>query len=389
MRLFLGLFTIFLFQSLEASIFIFNKNNETKVERGSQEKRLSLLEEQVNEYLEESKKSPSSSQNLYPWTVSGAIFLWQVKSGSSDWILKLSNETLPYKGKISQPKFRWDIGGRIGLSRDYEALRAELLAEATFFSTKGDNQASTLTFFPSTADSGSEIPSVNSNAKTSYEINLKNFVLSVNKRFFPSDHTFFDAKAGLFGAIIHQKSKTVGDNLVSAQSAFIPTTGTFSTRLKEKNNTSGLGPWAGMSANFMLCRGIGFFSEVNGSLFWNLFKVAQNQKFKAEADGFSPSSTYLNLKDSFHQLTPYSQIKIGLKYQKRLKDLTPIVFKVLEASLCYEVNYFWNINQFLNEVNTSTEGLPSSASLPIRMNVVNISDDLNFYGVTFNLSLGF
>lgn len=389
MRFFLGLFIIFLFQSLEASIFIFNKNNQTKVERGSQEKRLSLLEEQLNEYLEESKPPLSSSQNLCPWTVSGAIFLWQVKSGSSDWILKLSNQTLPYTGKISQPKFRWDIGGRIGLSRDFEALRAELLAEATFFSTKGKNKASVVTFFPSTADGGSEISTVNSNAKTSYEINLTTFVSSLSKRLFPSNHTFFDAKAGIFGAIIHQKRKTVGDNLVSAQSLLIPPTGTLSSHSRGKNNTSGIGPWAGMSANFMLCRGIGFFCDVSGSLFWNLFKVAHNQTFETEAGGFTPSSIYLNLKDSFHQLTPYSQIKIGLKYQKRLKDLTPIVFKVLEASLCYEVNYFWNINQFLNEVNRSSEGLPSSASLPIRMNVVNISDDLNFYGVTFNLSFGF
>jgi hypothetical protein len=389
MRFFLGLFTIFLFQSLEASIFIFNKNNQTKVERGSQEKRLSLLEEQLNEYLEESKKSPSASQNLCPWTVSGAIFLWQVKSGSSDWILKLSNQTLPYTGKISQPKFRWDIGGRIGLSRDFEALRAELLAEATFFSTKGKNKASVVTFFPSTADGGSEISTVNSNAKTSYEINLTSFVSSLNKRLFPSHHTFFDAKAGIFGAIIHQKRKTAGDNLVSAQSLLIPPTATLSSHLREKNNTSGIGPWAGMSANFMLCRGIGFFCDVNGSLFWNLFKVAHNQTFETEAGGFTPSSIYLNLKDSFHQLTPYSQVKIGLKYQKRLKDLTPIVFKVLEASLCYEVNYFWNINQFLKEVNRSSEGLSSTASLPIRMNVVNISDDLNFYGLTFNLSFGF
>lgn len=389
MRFFLGLFSFFLFHSLEASIFIFNKNNQTKAERGSEEKRLSFLQENLNQYLEESKKLNPHAQNLCPWTATGAIFLWKVKSGSSDWILKPSNQTLPYKGKISETKFRWDIGGRVGLSRDIEALKAELDAQATFFSTKGKNKASTISFFPSTADSGSEIPSVNSNAKTSYEINLKNFVLSLNKRFFPSDHTFFDAKAGLFGAVINQKSKTVGDNLVSAQSAFIPTSGTFSTSLKEKNNTSGLGPWAGMSANFMVCRGIGFFSEINGSLFWNLFKVAQNQRFETEVAGFEPFSSYLSLKDSFHQLTPYSQFKIGLKYQKTLKDLTPIVFKLLEASLSYEVNYFWKINQFLNEVSTTNQGLTSSASLPIRMNVVNISDDLNFYGVTFNLSLGF
>ena len=142
----------------------------------------------------------------------------------------------------------------------------------------------------------------------------------------------------------------------------------------------GIGPRAGMNSKWYLGSGISIFGNIAGGLLFGFFDVDHHESDAYDSSNDSnplaigdPAKQYVDLEADRHALIPTVQLFAGLRYDTYVNQNK----QHIGVGLGYEINYWWRIDQSLKFNDTATT------------NYNRKSEDLAFYGITFNVRLDF
>ncbi len=305
------------------------------------------------------------------WGIDIEPLLWHVKSGGVDRVLVLDQGYYPISGSMKNLGFGWDWGVRVGVTK-YCASDWAVDLLYTYFgssdSTKVALDFQTPDFIGVSGDS-----SVSYSGKVSY--NALDFVLG--KAIFMSSSVSLKPHIGL-------KNIWVGQRYILKDLNFVDLTtlsGDVNMRVTDKDRVWGIGPEAGWDLGLYCTKTFSLIATFEGALLQSYFKVSEEEVLDVIPVGAEATQSVTNLNGNMHQFIPYGRMLLGANWGRVFNQGK----QRIDLSLNYEVNYFWKINQMLNQA-TSTISTDGTST---RVLINRWSEDLAFYGVTFKVNFGF
>lgn len=358
----------------------------------SRENRISELEKQM---LEIGSYHPggvfgarfaSASPLVSDWQVGAEALLWQAKVGGTEYAYSVANitssgATLPLNGTISEISFDWDWGFKFEVGKQNIYEECDLILSYTRFLTSArDGYRKDL---PSgfLGLTGFLNPAVT--AKSHYQLRYQNLDLEFGKAYFVSKQLLFRTHVGLKSSWINQKQSSLYEF-----DANFGDTVSFVSNLKDTCDFFGIGPRIGFLSRWYLCKEISLVSRLAGSLLYGYYKVEDSYNTKESKtinNKIETSFGKVNLKGSSHHFSPFSEILIGLSWNRAyIQDKL-----ILTVTLSYETLYFARQKETL-----SGEGALRKGDTPTLLNSSQIRfakhiEDIGFRGISLSIEVDF
>lgn len=321
------------------------------------------------------------------WMINFDILLWHAKSGGTDWVLVTDSAVYPFTGYMKDCGYDWDWGFRVGIGKTFCHDGWDLDLEYTRFHTADSSKVSAdFTTPPGTdAAEGNAGPSGSSNGSFTSHINYDNIDLILGKAYFTSSRLALHPYLGIKTSWINQKERLYTTNYINALETFLPSSGNVDTNLTSTCNFWGIGPKVGSNLSWYFSRKFKFLGLIEGALLQGYFKTSQNQWIGVTPTNSAQTTTTIDLDANTRRYIPTARMMLGLGYGTCVRNKKDY----FEISLNYEVNYFWRVNQFINESDSDPANISISDKEPVRFNISRLSEDLSFYGVTLELKYMF
>jgi hypothetical protein len=338
--------------------------------------RLNQLEQEMNQVLSENSVGTigavfSRRDNIAlgsGWAVDIEPLLWHVKSGGADWALSLDQGYYPISGSMKTLGFGWDWGVRVGVTK-YCASDWAVDLLYTYFRSADTSKAAVN--FQASGVLGDS--SATYSGKLSY--NALDFTLG--KAIFVSSRVALKPHIGLKNTWINQRYTLKDLNFIDLGTL----SGNVNMQVTDKDRVWGIGPEAGWDLGLYCTKSLSFVAVFEGALLQGYFNVSENEVLDSLPVGAAATQSVTNLKGNMHQFIPYGRMLLGGNWGRVLNEGK----QRIDLSLNYEINYFWKINQTLNQA-TSVESVDGASR---RVLINRFAEDLAFYGVTFKVNLGF
>lgn len=309
------------------------------------------------------------------------------KAGGVDWSILYDQAIYPSQGKMNTLGFGWDWGLRVGVGTYFKHDGWNVGLLYTYFNTSDSSKIAVSFQTPAGTGGSGSLQSPFGTAQGSFSAKfLYNALdLSLGRRYFISKDVEVHPHMGLKSIWLDQKYKLYTSSFINANNTSLAVTGTINTALKDRDAVWGIGPHIGMDGFWNLGCGFQFVSAVEGALLQSYFKVTQKETLYIAPVGSASVDTAVELKGPMHQFVPYARLQLGLGWNGSINEDKQQV----RVNLTYETNYFWRIDQTLNNL-TSGPATPSFSSTDsIRVLFVRDSEDICFYGVTLKFAIDF
>jgi hypothetical protein len=357
--------------------------------QGDVESRLSQLEKEMSEVGVKNAMGTFGAQYADSkavgngWKAEIDVLLWHAKAGGVDWAIVFDNGSFPLDGRMRTLGFGWDWGVRVGASKKYDKDGWEGNALYTYFSTHDSNSVSKP--FATVDDLTGGTASGSTSAKYNGEIHYNAVDLNLGRQTFVSKQLCFYPSAGLKAVWIDQTYRLSTVNKIDASTTSIPVSGGLNTNLRDKCDVFGIGPAVGIDSSWHLCNNLRILGNASYALLQGYYKVTQYERIVLTPSGSVTTDTSLNQNGDMHRLFPHARLLLGLGWEKCFNEGR----QLLDLSLSYETNYFWRVNQTINDVDTTPNALTFLDEQAVRINMQRTSEDLCFYGVTLKATLRF
>lgn len=300
----------------------------------------------------------------------GELLYWKPLEGGTDYALPrnpIPSPSTPIPGKTSPQSisFEWEPGFRIGGGYHIPHDQWEVSATVSYVASSVTDRSSG-TLFPSQAlQSGLQAGFLSTqfatSAKASWKLNY--WVLDVRMGREQSFKTSFLwlPYFGLRSGFIHQQFHTRYQGVVDGSAT--PQTQSVST----KNNFNGVGPQAGLRAEWVLGKGFRLFGDLSNALLYGWFNVNQDQIGSGNIE-------VMQFSDHFQRFSPTIDLMIGVSWRT---DFLKGKCRYLEYHAAYQTQYWWRQNQMPRFIDSASPYY------------VLESEDLGIGGLTLGASLDF
>ncbi|MCB1110061.1 MAG: hypothetical protein KDK64_03705 [Chlamydiia bacterium] len=315
------------------------------------------------------------------WFLTADILYWHAKAGGTEYAITLNSSDFPQKGNVKDCDFSWDFGFRFGIGHFLGNQDWDLYLNYTHYDTSDTESTHELVDSPNPG--GGNFRGI-SHAKFNAVIDHNALDLTLGKHYFISQKLSFHPFIGVKSAWLDQKYKYQGNDDINALQTAFAIAGRVHNKVVSKCDWWGIGPKFGMDSEWFLGDGFRLFANLSGALFYSYCDVSFNQKVFFTPVGSPQTSARARLHGDKHQFTPQVAFCGGLSWgtDLHLKNAN----QYIELGLGYEVQYFWRANQTLDISDTS----PALTGVgPIRLDYGRTSEDIMFYGITFNIRFDF
>lgn len=339
-------------------------------------------------------------------------FIWQAEQSGLDYAMKWNNSTPASNnsgsGRFKHPHFEWDWGFKLGAGFNtchdgwdvflqwtrFHPDRSHASTGVTpFFTTTLGTAFPAAVVYPlllpaSTAMGSATGPITStfgpgSGASMSWKFRLDLLDLELGREFFVSKWLTLRPHAGLRSAWLHQRSTVHYYNLTNGDGDTEPLVQIADMKVGLKNNFWGMGPRAGLDAQWGMGCGWSLYSDFAASLLLGHFSIYESQE-PAIAFGGSPvvgsSETF---EEKYRAMRAAFDLEIGIRYQQ----LFCCDQYGLMVQLGWEQHLFVNQNQ-LTRLATVPTTAPSTANSYSFTPVTN-QGDLGTQGVTLTVEFDF
>ena len=358
----------------------------------NREKRISELEKQM---LEVGSYHPggvfgsrfaSASPINSDWQIAVDALLWQAKVGGTEYAYSIATITdsgaaLPLNGSISEISFDWDWGFRFEVGKQNVYEECDLIFAYThYFTSARDGYRKDL---PSgfLGLTGFLDPALM--AKSHYRLHYQNIDLELGRAYFVSKQLLFRTHVGLKSSWIDQKQNSHYDFNVKFGDTL-----SFTSHLKDTCKFWGMGPRIGVHSRWYLCKEVSLINKLAGALLYGYYKVEDvynTDESKTINNEIERSFGNVNLKGSSHHFSPFTEMLIGISWNRAfIQDKL-----MLTINLSYETLYFARQKETL-----SGEGAIRKGNVPTLLNSSRIRfakkiEDVGFRGVSLSIEVDF
>jgi len=244
------------------------------------------------------------------------------------------------RGTFHSPRFDWKSGARIGVGYNIGHDQWDTSLTWTWFEDDASNHGVSSAKGTIEGVISSPLFSVTSHKASSHlGLALNVLDLELGKEFYTSNWFTLRPFAGIRNAWVNQHWRTKFDDVISTN--FIGQIEEFKVRLKQK--FWGIGPRAGLNAEFGLIRELSIFSNTSLSLLYGFFKntrtensvTLQNVKTRNEAS-----------KKSAHSEQAIADLQLGLRWDHLInRERYHIRLQAgWEHHIFFDHNHFYNFS---------------------------------------------
>ncbi len=337
-----------------------------------------LLGEEVSFLMEDSISTTYLAQNenitkntppqngLYieqnsPYAVLDILY-WHARTSGTYYCYKtaMPYNVDPRQGEMYDLKFGWSLGFRIGAGYDFEHDNwgLSLLYSQFVTSTSKSVSASSISpVIPSQSVYLIDEPVMN--AKSTGKIDRQAIDFIFSKEAFLSPYFVIKPYVGLETCWLDfsQKVTYSGGTFLGANSVYVTNISDF----------WGIGPELGIGSNWYIGNGFYVEGDLAASFVYGLFDVTYKDKI-------SPSdTTFVNLKQQFHQFSPIMQFSLGLGWGTYVNQCKQFI----DVSLAYEGEYWFRQNQTIQVFSSTLSRYQ------------NVSEDISMHGATLSVKVHF
>ncbi|MBS0603539.1 MAG: hypothetical protein JSS60_00715 [Verrucomicrobia bacterium] len=294
----------------------------------------------------------------------GSVLYWQAEEGGLSYAIESSSaQNLSKDADNKKLPFDWDFGFNIGLGYRIPHDTWDLLLQFTNLQTHTDAREK--------AEKGRvllpvwETPSLppltfahEATAHWRLHLGLIDFLLG--KPFHPTQTLTLTPQIGVRWGSVRQKF-----NIEYRGGSFLPEEELL---IRMKNKFWGLGPYAGMSADYRLAKGFSLFAKTALSLLYGEFYLHQ------DADNEGTKEKLLGVHDIYRASSAIFEAAAGLRWQKNFSG----TLKKLTLELAWDQLLLFSQNQLLRFMDNAQ---------PVR--IASNQDDLSIAGVHFNVGFEF
>lgn len=276
-------------------------------------------------------------------------------------------------GTICKPDFDWYLGARAGIEYILNHDQWILNLNTVILSSKGkDRQQRDIvnqTTFGEAFDNTGLIPSwnhpdsygghlqniryANSNVKWDQDFYAINLMLE--KGFCISNKIKIKPSIGLGNLLIFDDYKVHYDNGKIFPIAVDTTVSPISSLSKNKQDTFGVGPRAGIDTRWYIFKNTNFFAKAYGSLLYTYIYSSRHDINNFIIDSVD-STDNLKMQHDFSSIKPNMELALGISYEHcityKCKSPTFIRF-----SFGYGNQYFWKKNKYIQFADDVNDGL--------------------------------
>lgn len=359
-----------------------------------EEKRLVQLETEMREISIQNASgevgalfAPYLDPAKYGWSFDIEPLLWHAKVGSFDWAILYDQSVYPADGDMYTLGFGWDGGVRVGMTKTFKDDALDVGLFYNYFSTH-DSSTINIAFQTPAGTGGSA--SLQSPFGTSYGTFAAKLVynaldLAFGRSYFVSKDLMMHPHLGLKSIWLSQKYTLLTHNFIDATNSILAVAGTVATALQANNVVWGMGPHIGVDSSWDVRYGLKFISSAEVALLQSYVNVTQAETIDVTPLDDVAVHTTINLRAPIHQLTPYGRLMFGIGWGGMLPDKK----RHLDVSFAYEANYFWRINQALNDQTADPSVVGFTPTESTRILFFQSGEDVCFYGFTGRIKLDF
>ncbi|MEI8301574.1 MAG: Lpg1974 family pore-forming outer membrane protein, partial [Chlamydiota bacterium] len=216
-----------------------------------------------------------------------------------------------------------------------------------------------------------------SSASYSGKVSYNALDLILGKAMFMSSRVSIRPYIGLKNAWISQRYILNDLNFIDLTTL----SGDVNMRVVDKDKVWGIGPEAGWDLGLYCTKSLSLLAIFEGALLQGYFNVTEGEVLDIIPVGSTATQSVTNLRGNKHQFIPYGRMLLGVNWGRVFNGGN----QRIDVSLNYEINYFWRINQMLNQATS----IGSADGVSTRVLVKRWTEDLAFYGVTFKVNFGF
>ena len=307
-------------------------------------------------YAEELRKVGFfTNASLLYWQAEEEGLAYAVESGSTD--------HLAPHASVKNPKFEWDFGFKLGLGYRTSHDRWEWLLHFTSFQTHSDTEQSAHdgnVFFPVWIKPATAEMFFADQVKAHWRLHLGLLDVQLSKPFFTSDSLTLTPQMGVRNGWIRQKFNIEyrGGNFPVNEEELI----------RMKNKYWGIGPSAGLSAEWSMFWNLSLFAKGSLSLLFGEFYLHQDE------DTLGTKEKRLGIHSIFQASAPIVDCTAGLSWQHLFSGR----FNRLTCTLAWDQLLFFSQNQLMRFTDSSSPGL-----------FIANQGDLSIAGVEFNARFDF
>ena len=296
--------------------------------------------------------------------VTGEVLFWKAQEDDLQYAVKSDSSSTIRHGRVKNPEFEWDWGFRAGFGYNTPHDHWDLYTNYTHFYTKAhahDSGGDGVLFPSQHAAFGSPSGSFVTEAEATWRLHLQLADLELGRGFGVSKWLSLRPFIGVRGAWIYQQYhiEYTGGSAVPVGETDI---------VSMRNNCWGVGLRFGLDTTWGLGRGLSVFGDGAFSILSGHFNVQQREHLE------NSGSNILNV--SSHPDTAISilELSLGLQYDRLfMKNKYH-----LGIQLGYEFNYFFDQNQFIRFISSSSPGLFSQNNGDLSLQGVSLGFRFDF-----------
>lgn len=289
----------------------------------------------------------------------GDFLWWEAHENGLDYLVKNEEGTaFINSGKVTEPKFEWDPGFRVGLGYNMAHDGWDVYANWTrFHTTTGDDRTHRPvggllepTFLdPSFDDLPITLGQLFNEARSRWKLHLNQIDLTLGREFFVSRWLTLRPHLGLRAAWIRQKYTIhyLGTLTESVPSLDLPVGASTDNLVDMRNNYTGFGLLGGLNTQWGLGGGWSLYGDLDLSLLYGFFRVTH----KEEED--ISHTAKMHIRNRFHLSRVVADLAAGLRWQRSFgcdDDLAILI------QLGWEHHVYFGQNQFMRFTNAFMPG---------------------------------
>ncbi len=334
--------------------------------------------------------------------VQGSVFIWQANQSGLDYALNWHNDATPAgsntsgHGRLKHPHSKWDWGFKVGAGYNMCHDGWDLFLEWTRFHPERGHASTSVTPFGLTTTNTTAVVyplllPINIGDTTSafgpgysaamtWKFRMDLIDLELGREFFVSKWLTIRPHAGLRSAWLHQRSKISYGGLEDSLAQI------SEIQVGLKNNFWGMGPRAGLDAQWGIGCGWSLYSEFAAALLlghFSIFEIQQPAVDSTFTTGLAIAGTSLSFAEKYRATRAAFDLALGLRYEQ----LFCCERYGLMVQLGWEQHLFINQNQLTRLAHEFTTNAPvpnANAFTP-----VTNQGDLNTQGVTLTVEFDF
>lgn len=296
------------------------------------------------------------------FTQAELLYLQAEESGLSYAVESSSPNNLSH-AKVKNFEFEWDVGFNIGLGYRVPHDRWQLLFQFTSLQTHADALKKTQQgkfFFPLWLGPSHSDRLYADHLKAHWRLHFGLIDFLLSKSYCPTSTLTLTPQIGVRWGSVRQKLNLEyrGGNFPSGEDVSI----------RMKNKFSGIGPFAGLTAEYALPLQFSLFAKGSLSLLYGEFYLHQDE------DTLGSKEKLLGLHSVYHATSPILEGTAGIKWQ----HFFPGTLKRLTLALAWDELLLFSQNQLARFVDHPQPGL-----------VIANQGDLSIAGARFHIAFDF